>query len=122
MFFTGLVNSSSVKQHLSECKFLAITRPSTVQTKAGFPTKLGEYFATRRPILSTNFGDIERYFEGGVDLVIAETGNPESIAAKIKWMLRNNDALELISQTGYLKAKRLLDYQSAIKRIIEFIN
>jgi glycosyltransferase involved in cell wall biosynthesis len=120
--FTGLVDSSMVKEHLLECRFLTITRPSTVQTKAGFPTKLGEYFATKRPILSTNFGDIERYFENGVDLVIAETGNPESIAIKIKWMLQNSEALELISRTGYSKAKGLLDYPVAIKRIIDFVN
>ena len=120
--FTGLVDSSTVKQYLSECRILAITRPSTVQTQAGFPTKLGEYFATTKPILSTDFGDIRRYFNDGVDLVIAETGNPVSIAQKIKWMLQNNDVVELISRTGYINARKLLDYQTTIKRIIEFIN
>jgi glycosyltransferase involved in cell wall biosynthesis len=120
--FTGLVDSSMVKKHISECSILAITRPSTVQTQAGFPTKLGEYFAAKRPVLSTDFGDIERYFKDGVDLVIAEAGNPESIAAKIKWMLRNDDTLELISGTGYDKAKKLLEYKTAIKRIVEFIS
>lgn len=120
--FTGLVDSLLVKKHLSECRILAITRPSTVQTRAGFPTKLGEYFATTKPILSTDFGDIERYFKNEVDLVIAETGNPVSIASKIKWMLQNEDSLELISLTGYNNARKLLDYKTAIKRIIEFIN
>jgi glycosyltransferase involved in cell wall biosynthesis len=120
--FTGLVDSSMVRKYLSECRFLAITRPSTVQTKAGFPTKLGEYFATTRPILSTDFGDIERYFDNGSDLIIAKTGNPESIASGIKWILENGEAVEQISRTGYIKAKKLLDYQTAIKRIIEFIN
>jgi glycosyltransferase involved in cell wall biosynthesis len=120
--FTGLVDSAEVKRHLSECMFLAITRPSTIQTQAGFPTKLGEYFATMKPVLTTNFGDVERYFENGIDLVMAETGNPESIALKIKWMLQNSDALETISRNGYRKAKDLLDYQKAIQRIIEFIN
>jgi glycosyltransferase involved in cell wall biosynthesis len=119
--FTGLVDSAMVRKYLSECRFLAITRPSTIQTQAGFPTKLGEYFAARKPVLSTDFGDIERYFENGVDMVIAKTGNPESIASKIKWMLQNSDVLELISRKGYCKAKELLDYQTAIKRIIEFV-
>jgi len=120
--FTGLVDSSMVKEHLSECRLLAITRPSTIQTRAGFPTKLGEYFATARPILSTNFGDIERYFKNEVDLVIAEAGNPASIASKIKWMIQNSEATDLISRTGYIRAKELLDFPMAIKRIIEFIN
>jgi len=90
--------------------------------KSRLSTKLGEYFATQRPILSTDFGDIERYFDNGSDLVIAKTGNPESIAAGIKWILGNDEAVEQMSRTGYIKAKKLLDYQTAMKRIIEFIN
>ena len=120
--FTGLVEASAVKRCLSECNILVITRPATIQTKAGFPTKLGEYFAVRRPILATNFGDIESYFEDGLDLVIAETGNPDSIASKIKFMLQNMELSEQISQTGYVKAKELLDYKESVKKLIRFIN
>jgi glycosyltransferase involved in cell wall biosynthesis len=120
--FTGLVELSLVKRYLSECQILAITRPSTLQTKAGFPTKLGEYFAVKRQVLATNFGDIERYFQDGEDIVIAEAGNPESIADRIKFMLLNREDSELISERGYLKAKKLLDYQESIKRLIHFIN
>ncbi|GAI32275.1 unnamed protein product, partial [marine sediment metagenome] len=120
--FTGLVESSMVKQYLSECKILTITRPSTTQTKAGFPTKLGEYFATKRPVLATNFGDMEKYFTDGVDIIMAECGNPESIALKIKWMLQNSKDLELISQRGYDKAKQLLEYKNSVNGMINFLS
>lgn len=121
VIFTGLVESSSVKEYLEECKFLTITRPSTTQTKAGFPTKLGEYFATRRPVLATNFGDMESYFTDGKDIVMAECGNPESIALKIKFMLENSSELELISGRGYERAHQLLEFKSSVKRMIDFI-
>jgi glycosyltransferase involved in cell wall biosynthesis len=120
--FTGLVDSSMVKQYLSECKILSITRPSTVQTRAGFPTKLGEYYATKRPVLATNFGDMEKYFTDGQDILMAECGNPESIALKILWMLQNNEELEMISRRGYDKANQLFEYKSSVKRIIESLN
>ena len=120
--FTGLVESSTVRQYLSECRILAITRPLTKQTKAGFPTKLGEYFATGKQILATNFGDIEMYFEKGVDLVMADSGNPQSIALKIEWMMNNNDASVEISRRGINKAKELLDYKKSVIRMIRFIN
>jgi len=120
--FTGLVDSSMVKKYLSECKILAITRPSTIQTKAGFPTKLGEYFATGKQILATSFGDIERYFEDGNDIILAECGNPESIAQRIKWMIQNNDTLKMISERGYIKARNLLEYEKSVNRIIQLIN
>jgi len=119
--FTGLVESSTVKQYLEECKILTITRPSTTQTKAGFPTKLGEYYASRRPVLATNFGDMETYFTDGKDIVMAECGNPESIALKIKFMLENPRDLELISKRGYDRAYQLLEYKSSVNRMITFI-
>ena len=120
--FTGLVESSLVKQYLSECKILAITRPSTIQTKAGFPTKLGEYFATKKPILATNFGDMDKYFTDGLDIIMAECGNPESIALKIIWMLKNNKELELISRRGYDKANQLLEYKKSVNRMINLLS
>jgi glycosyltransferase involved in cell wall biosynthesis len=121
VFFTGLVELAMVKQYLSECKILAITRPSTLQTKAGFPTKLGEYFATGKPILATNFGDMEEYFTGGRDIVLAECGDPESIAQRIKWMIENSHELEIISKRGFSKALELLEYKNSVKKIISFL-
>ena len=120
--FTGLVQSSMVKQYLSECHILTITRPSNTQTKAGFPTKLGEYFATKRPVLATDFGDMNKYFTDGLDIIMAECGNPESIALKITWMLQNSKELELISQRGYDKANQLLEYKKSVNKMINFLN
>jgi glycosyltransferase involved in cell wall biosynthesis len=121
IFFTGLVEMSMVKHYLSECNILAITRPSTLQTKAGFPTKLGEYFASRKPILATNFGDMEEYFTDGINIVMAECGNYEEIAQKIKWMIENKQELEQISKRGYCRALELLEYKNSVKRMISFI-
>ena len=121
IFFTGLVELSMVKHYLSECKILAITRPSTIQTKAGFPTKLGEYYATGRPVLATNFGDMDKYFTDGNDIVMAECGNAESIAQKIEWMIDNSEELEMISKRGYIRAQELLEYKNSVKRMISFL-
>ncbi|MFZ0280266.1 MAG: glycosyltransferase, partial [Bacteroidales bacterium] len=120
--FTGLVESPMVKKYLSECRILTITRPSTVQTNAGFPTKLGEYFATKKPVLATNFGDMEMYFTDGLDIILAECGNPISISQKIRWMLENTNELVSISEQGYIKARQLLEYKSSIKRIINLLD
>lgn len=121
VMFTGLIDSLSVKERLSECKILAITRPDTIQTRAGFPTKLGEYFALRKPVLATRFGDLNRYFSDGLDINLAECGDPTSIAVKIRWMLNNEEELNSIKERGYITARQLLDYKDAMKRIIGFL-
>ncbi|MCE5225610.1 MAG: glycosyltransferase, partial [Porphyromonadaceae bacterium] len=115
--FTGLVESSQVKHFLTECSILTITRPSTVQTKAGFPTKLGEYFATGKPVLATDFGDMKRYFRDGWDIIMAESGNTGSIADKLRWMLSNPDELSEIADRGYNRALELLEYRNSVRRI-----
>ncbi len=120
--FTGLVESLSVKKYLSECKVLAITRPSTIQTMAGFPTKLGEYYACRKPVLATNFGDMDKYFTDGQDILMAECGNPESIAKKILWMRQNPGEMDLISKRGYEKAYNLLEYKNSVLRMINSLD
>ncbi len=80
--FTGLVSLEEVKIMLNKCMILALTRPDIVQTIAGFPTKLGEYFACRKIILSTKVGDAGSYFNDRNEIVFAVAGNPDSIADK----------------------------------------
>jgi glycosyltransferase involved in cell wall biosynthesis len=121
VFFTGLVELSKVKGYLAECSMLAITRPATLQTQAGFPTKLGEYFATQRPVLATNFGDMAEYFTDGVDIVMAECGNYEEIAQKIKWMITHSDELKIISERGYTRAEDLLEFKKSVHRMLAFL-
>lgn len=120
--FTGLVTSDEVLSYLSRCRILAITRPDTIQTRAGFPTKLGEYFALGKPVLATRFGDIEKYFKDNHDVILAECGSSESISAKLGWMLQNDEKLGEIAQNGYRTAIQLLEYKNCMKRILEFLS
>ena len=120
--FTGLVNTAEVKRYLSRCSILAVTRPDTIQTRSGFPTKLGEYFAMGKPVLATRFGDMERYFTDGVDLVYAECGDPVSIMKKLEWMIDNPHEVDKIAQHGSDTARNLLEYQASIERILPFLD
>jgi glycosyltransferase involved in cell wall biosynthesis len=118
VIFTGLVDLESVRKYLSECKILALTRPNIIQTQAGFPTKLGEYFASGKQIFTTNFGDINKYFTPMEEIVTAHCGNINDISDKIKWMLQHPEESEQIRQTGFLKAKQLLSYNESLNRIL----
>ena len=116
--FSGLVELSMVKILLGQCGILALTRPSTIQTQAGFPTKLGEYFASNKQVLVTNFGDIEKYFQNNIDVVMAQSGDVNEIAEKIQWMVDNKEHAEAIKLKGYKTAAALLEYKSSVKRIM----
>lgn len=118
--FTGLLPLEGVRDLLAKCKILVITRPLSVQTKAGFPTKIGEYFACGKTVLSTKVGDVGRYFNDGKEIVFAEPGNPESISEKIEWILQNPLACSEIALNGYKQAKSLLDYKTMVPEMLRF--
>ena len=118
--FTGLIPVEEVKSWLKKCKILAITRPSTVQTLAGFPTKIGEYFACNKPVLATRIGDTGTYFKDKKEIVFAEPGNPESISAGIDWILDNPDICSEMALNGHERAKALLDYKVKVPEMLSF--
>ncbi len=72
--------------------------------------------------MATNFGDMDKYFTDGQDIVMAECGNPESIAKKILWMLQNSGEMDLISKRGYEKAYNLLEYKNSVLRMINALD
>lgn len=119
--FTGLVPLDDVRKWLNKCMILAITRPNIVQTVAGFPTKIGEYFACKKIVVSTKIGDVSQYFRDRHEIVFAESGNPQSIADNIEWILNNPDNGRTIAENGYLRAKELLNYKIQVPFMIDFV-
>ena len=122
IIFKGLLPQEQVKKYLNCCQILAITRPNTKQTQAGFPTKLGEYMGCKKVVLATRFGDIERYFTDKTDIVLAEPDNPASIAESIQWILSNKEKAKQIGEQGFETANSLLDYRKGVKKITDFLN
>lgn len=120
--FTGYVPIEDVKEWLNKCEILAITRPNIVQAVAGFPTKIGEYFACNKTVLSTKIGDVGNYFSDREEIIFADSGNPGSIAESIEWILNNREKCREIAINGNKKARELLDYQTRVPSMIEFIN
>ena len=120
IMFTGHVPLEEVRNWLNKCMILAITRPSIIQTVAGFPTKIGEYFACRKTVLSTRIGDVANYFSDRDEIVFAESGNPQSIADNIAWILNHRAEGEKIAGQGYARAKELLNYRIKVPFMYEF--
>jgi len=120
--FTGHVTLEEVRDWLNKCNILAITRPNIVQAVAGFPTKIGEYFACKKTVLSTKIGDVSHYFRNKDEIVFADSDNPQSIADNIEWIINNQETSKKIALNGHLKAKELLNYKNKVLQMIEFAN
>lgn len=120
--FTGLVPQNKIPELLNSCQILTLTRPSGTFAEAGFPTKLGEYFACKKPVVLTVVGDIPRYFINEEHVVLVEPEQPENIAAGFEKIILNHDLADKIAQNGYLWMKQNLDFRKIAIDLNTFIN
>jgi Glycosyltransferase len=119
--FVGRVNGSLVPELLSTCDILVNPRISGTFADAGFPTKLGEYFATKRPVVATAVGDLNLYFENKRELVLVEPDSAEAIADGILLLIRNKELAKQIGNNGFNWARENVEYIKSSKRLLEFI-
>jgi glycosyltransferase involved in cell wall biosynthesis len=119
--FTGLVPYSEIPSLLNSCQILALTRPSGVFAEAGFPTKLGEYFACKKPVLVTAVGDIKKHFTNKKHLIIAEPDNIESIADGFETLISDRSLRELLPLNAYDWLEENLNYRTISSKINLFI-
>ena len=66
-------------KYLCNAKLLALARPDSIQAQGGFPTKLGEYLATGRPVVVTKVGEIPDYLEDGVNAFLSDINSGYSL-------------------------------------------
>jgi glycosyltransferase involved in cell wall biosynthesis len=120
--FKGLTSHAEIPALLLSCQILALTRPKGVFAEAGFPTKLGEYFSCRKPVLITRVGDMNAYFEDKEHVVFAEPENIASIVDSFEYLLKHPDKAKEIGKNGYKWMDNNLNYLNQAQRISDFVS
>lgn len=119
--YTGKLTAEEVLKELRKCFILVNPRRLGVSADSGFPTKIGEYFASNRTVVSTKVGDLSLYFKDKEELIFVEANCPASIAEGIAYGLLNRDAALEIAKRGNQWAFEHLDYKKNSKRVADFI-
>lgn len=104
--FTGFVHREEVPALLHRSAILTLARPDNIQAKGGFPTKLGEYLATGRPVLVTSTSDISNFIIHSKNGYLALPGSTEDFANKIDSILVDY----LIAAKVGLEGKKLTQF------------
>lgn len=120
--FTGLVPFEKIPDLYNSCQILALTRPNGVFAEAGFPTKLGEYFACKKPVLATNVGDITTYFKNKEHLMIVEAGNIQSIVNGFEELINDNELSTKVAINAYNWMDKRLNYKRLSSKLVKFVN
>ncbi len=89
-----------------------------------FPTKLGEYFACKKPVVVTTVGDIPLYFTNKKDVILVEPDNIHSVAEGFKLLIRSEDLHTVLSENSYIWMDRNLNFRNETlkNKLINFIS
>ena len=116
--FTGMKPASEVPQLLVNAKALFLTRPDTLQNRAGFSTKLGEYLASGNPVVAAGVGDIPLYLKDRENAFVFEPGDFDAVEKAMEFILANPEAAIKIGLAGKLAAEAHFNSISETKKLI----
>ena len=120
--FVGIVARHELPAYLDRAAVLALARPSSLQASAGFPTKLGEYLATGRPVVVTRTGEIDTYLEDGVNVYFAPPDDASAFADRLRHVLRHPAEAALVGRKGREATLESFDFRANGRRIREFVD
>lgn len=118
--FSNLSDKSLSELYLDAVGMLIPLRQS-IQDKARFPHKIGEYCASGNPILTTNYGEIKTYFVDGLSALIAEHYDAQEFANKMLFVISNPEKANEIGMSGKCVGLMNFNYENYGTNIKEFI-
>ena len=99
---------------------LLIPLRNTLQDLARFPHKISEYTASKRPLISTNIGELKYYFENNVSAILADEYTIDSYIESLANILPNKESLDQIGNRGYEVGVNNFHYQANVNGLKVF--
>jgi glycosyltransferase involved in cell wall biosynthesis len=92
-----------------------------LRSLARFPSKLGEYLVSARPVVTTNVGEIGRFLRDGETAFVALENGVDAFAAKIGEVVEDSALAAAVGLAGRRVAEESFDYELQGPRLIRFL-
>ena len=100
---------------------LVLPRPNSKQAQGGFPTKLGEYLATGKPVCATKVGEIPNYLKDNESVFFADPGSVESFAEAMKRSLSDYENAIRVGANGRKVAEEHFNKDVQARKLMKFL-
>jgi glycosyltransferase involved in cell wall biosynthesis len=118
--FQGDISEEQLLSYQKYCSMVIINKFKNEQNLYNFPTKLGEYLALERPVITTAIGEMGKYLKDGENAFVVPLNNVRAIADKILYVLQNPSHSAKIGTAGKKTAAEHFNYIIHGKRLADF--
>lgn len=121
VIFEGSVSREMIPIYLKNSKILALARPSSLQSQGGFPTKLGEYLCTKKPVVVTAVGDIPNYLENRQNAYVVKPDDNKVFSENLSYIIDNYDEALNVASEGYKLVLDVFNYKTQSAHLDQFL-
>jgi glycosyltransferase involved in cell wall biosynthesis len=114
---TGKVEYEDIPRLLMECDTLIMNRTSSRYASFGYPIKLGEYFACKRPVLMSSGVGFSKDYEHLNEAIKYKIDDLKSFSEAILWRFNNNEKSTAIADNGYNYSCQNFDSFNQVKKL-----
>lgn len=109
VFETGEIEERKIPIYLSACDILVLPMEKNIANNGRWPSKINDYLASGRPVVSTPISDIKTIFEKEKIGILAED-NPEDFSNAILKLLKDKDLQIYLGDKGKEYAEKKLNW------------
>jgi glycosyltransferase involved in cell wall biosynthesis len=110
-----------ITRYITHADILVMVRANDLESQASYPSKLTEFLATSKPVVTVNVGEISDYLTDNVDAFLVEPGNTEALAYKLNYIYSNYETALNVGHRGKELTNTIFNYNFQAKRMLNFI-
>jgi len=118
--FLGDIEENTLLAFQAHCSFVVVNKIECEQNRYNFATKIGEYLALGKPVITTRIGEVSNYLKHNISCLFVEPNNDEEIAGSILRIMNDHHLSEKIGQAGKMIAQSEFDIYAKSEKIITF--
>ena len=119
VLLTGGINHSKIATNLQKCDTFIMNRKKSDFSDSGYPAKLGEYLACKRPILMSNSILFSSDFQHKKEVLKYNHDDPTDLANAILYRYKNLNEMTEMANRGHLFAKDKFDSENISTKVVE---
>ena len=107
--------------YITHAEILVMVRSKDLDSQASYPSKLTEFLATSKPVITVVVGEISDFLSDGINAFLVEPENSKALAEKLDFVISNYKFAQIVGQRGKELTDTVFNYNYQSKRILEFI-